>query len=169
MELDELVGDPKHPLHGTTKGFLLGCPCARCQSVAGEVADRLQERLKPLRWTDEEAERLIRMYEAGIDIGVLATAFERSRRSVHSKLGNLRKAGRVGRRTTRPEDVTHGSVAMYKRGCRCDACREAMKLSLRKSRGTAKVAFDNAPRVTPKVTPKRPWPPEQDGSREERS
>lgn len=156
--LDDMLINPRHLLHGTTKGFLLGCPCARCQSVAHAVADRLQDAPKPRKWTDEETERLIRMYEAGATYEVIGSALDREPSAVSSKLGRLRKAGRVGRRTTRPEDVDHGSTAMYKRGCRCDLCREAMRLGLKKRRGTAKVVYDN----TPKVTPRKPWPPEQD-------
>jgi hypothetical protein len=43
--------------------------------------------------------------------------------SLKAKRPRYFRSGRVVKRRRRSAEVTHGTTAMYKRGCRCDECR----------------------------------------------
>lgn len=101
--LDDMAADPTHYMHGTTKGFQLGCRCWRCSPMADAV---IADRPKPRRrlWTPREDAALMALVDKGRTVREIATALGRSVGAIKTRLNDKGLSARRANGWTKAED-----------------------------------------------------------------
>lgn len=123
--LDDMLADHTHYMHGTTKGWQIGCTCPRCAAKTAQMRDyRGTDRPKRRRWTEGDDERLVMLLDSGLTVPQIGEAMGRTRDAVAFREKALRAAG-VEVPRPRPLKETHGTVNCYGAGCRCPECKAA--------------------------------------------
>lgn len=86
--LDDMAADPTHYMHGTTKGFQLGCRCWRCSPMADEVGnpDATSRWRGGKAWTAEEDEWLAEMVADGLTVAQIADKLKRTKMATQAML-----------------------------------------------------------------------------------
>lgn len=96
--IDDMLADPTHYMHGTTKGWQLGCTCPRCAAKTAHMRDcRVADRPKRRRWTEEDDERLAMLLDSGFTVPQIGKAIGRTRGAVSTRLAE--RGLRVKRRS----------------------------------------------------------------------
>ena len=131
--LDDMLADPDHFMHGTSKGWQLGCRCRRCSEAAkailltddGSKSHRDTIHRARKRWSREEDAVVDRMRKDGCSVSEIAAKLDRSAASVKDHMVRLRKHGAAVASKAFLKDM-HGTYSSYVSGCRCAECKRAM-------------------------------------------
>lgn len=86
--LDDMIADPTHYMHGTTKGFQLGCRCWKCSPMADEMGnpDEAPRWRGRKAWTAEEDEWLAEMVADGLTVAQIADKLKRTKMATQAML-----------------------------------------------------------------------------------
>lgn len=96
--LDDMLADHTHYMHGTTKGWQIGCTCPRCAAKTAQMRDyRGTDRPKRRRWTEGDDERLVMLLDSGLTVPQIGEAMGRTRGAVSTRLAE--RGLRVKRRS----------------------------------------------------------------------
>lgn len=131
--IDDMLADPSHFMHGTTKGWQLGCQCRKCSEVAkailladaGSKSHRDTVHRAQKKWSEAEDAVIDLMRKDGCSVYEIAVELGRSAVSVKDHMIRLRKNGVDVAPKTFLKDV-HGTYSRYVSGCRCAECKRAM-------------------------------------------
>lgn len=88
--LDDMIADPTHYMHGTTKGWQLGCGCDKCAKAAEAMNEFDVRDGKSKRWSEQDVEDLARLASKGVrsrEIGKLLGRTQAATREKAVKLG----------------------------------------------------------------------------------
>lgn len=122
--LDDMIADPTHYMHGTTKGWQLGCWCERCAKAAEAMREPDVRDNKRERWSEQDVEELARLASRGARSHEIAKALGRTACAVTVK------AVKLGIKLPRNEAWTPEEEAiafdMRRRGHTCAEIAEAV-------------------------------------------